>query len=165
MPAVILAAGEGARMRPLTYTSPKAMLPVAGKPLLEHLLEALAGAGVREYIFVVGYRAEMVSAYFGSGRRWQADITYCRQPEQLGTAHALRQVEGLVGERFLVLNADVLASSQDIAALMGRDGCTLAVKEVEDASRLGVVEIENGRVTALHEKLADPPPPHAPPGL
>ena len=157
MPAVILAAGEGARMRPLTYTRPKAMLPVAGLPLLEHLVVALTGAGVRHFIFVVGYRAEMVQNYFGSGSRWQADITYCRQAEQLGTAHALRQVEGLVGERFLVLNADVLVSSVDLADLMRRDGCTLAVKEVEDASRLGVVEIENGRVLALHEKLSNPP--------
>jgi bifunctional UDP-N-acetylglucosamine pyrophosphorylase/glucosamine-1-phosphate N-acetyltransferase len=133
------------------------MLPVAGKPLLEHLLKALTGAGVREFIFVVGYRAGMIRNYFGSGGRWQADITYCPQSEQLGTAHALRQVEGLVGERFLVLNADVLASSLDIAALMGCEGTTLAVKEAQDASRLGVVEIENGRVLALHEKLLNPP--------
>ena len=70
MKAVILAAGEGNRMRPLTYTRPKVMLPIANKPILEHLLTEARKAGVREFIFIVGYHDEQVRDYFGSGDKW-----------------------------------------------------------------------------------------------
>jgi len=93
--AVILAAGEGSRMRPLTYTRPKAMLPVAGRPILEHLLAEAISAGVTEFIFVVGYRDDQVRRYFGHGERWGATIAYCLQRSQLGTADAVRQTREL----------------------------------------------------------------------
>ena len=70
MKAVILAAGEGNRMRPLTYTRPKVMLPLANKPILEHLLIEAKRAGIRQFIFVVGYRDEQVRDYFGKGEKW-----------------------------------------------------------------------------------------------
>ena len=79
MKAVILAAGEGNRMRPLTYTRPKVMLSIANKPILEHLLIEAKGAGISEFIFVVGYHDEQVRNYFGDGGRWGVRIDYCTQ--------------------------------------------------------------------------------------
>ncbi len=73
MKAVILAAGEGKRMRPLTCIRPKAMLPIANKPILEHLLIEAVAAGIKEYVFVVGYHDEQVRDYFGGGGGWEAD--------------------------------------------------------------------------------------------
>ena len=70
MKAVILAAGEGSRMRPLTYTRPKVMLPIANKPIVEHLLIEATAAGIKEFIFIVGYRDEQVRNYFGDGAQW-----------------------------------------------------------------------------------------------
>ena len=73
---VILAAGEGSRMRPLTYTRPKVMLPIANKPILEYLLIEAKEAGVTDFIFVVGYHDEQVRNYFGDGNKWSVDIRY-----------------------------------------------------------------------------------------
>ena len=81
MKAVILAAGEGNRMRPLTYTRPKVMLPLANKPILEHLLIEMKKAGVKEFIIVVGYHGEMIRQHFGSGNRWGVSIDYCHSKE------------------------------------------------------------------------------------
>ena len=79
MKAVILAAGEGKRMHPLTYTRPKAMLPIANKPILEHLLIQAARAGVEEFIFIVGYQEELVRRHFGDGQKWGVAIDYVTQ--------------------------------------------------------------------------------------
>jgi len=79
MKAVILAAGEGIRMRPLTCTRPKVMLPLANKPILEHLLIEATKAGIIEFILVVGYHDEQVRDYFGNGEKWGVNIGYCSQ--------------------------------------------------------------------------------------
>jgi len=112
--AVILAAGEGNRMRPLTYTRPKVMLPIANKPILEHLMLAAREAGVTEFILVVGYRDEQVRDYFGDGEEWGVKVEYCSQKKQMGTADALRMAEGMVGESFLIMNGDIIIDTKDI---------------------------------------------------
>ena len=94
MKAIILAAGEGSRMRPLTYTRPKVMLPIANKPILEHLLVEASQAGISEFIFIVGYCDEQVRGYFGKGEKWGVNIVYCNQRKQLGTADALNMAAG-----------------------------------------------------------------------
>ena len=121
MKAVILAAGEGSRMRPLTYTRPKVMLPIANKPILEHLLIEAREAGIREFIFIVGYRDEQVRNYFGNGEKWGVNIAYCEQRKQLGTADAIRMVEGMVDGNFLVMNGDVIVSREDIGRLASNE--------------------------------------------
>ncbi len=108
MKAVILAAGEGSRMRPLTYARPKVMLPIANKPILEHLLVEIRQAGITEFIFVVGYRDEQVRGYFDTGEKWGVNIVYTNQRKQLGTADAIRMVESLVDGNFLVVNGDII---------------------------------------------------------
>jgi len=163
--AVILAAGEGSRMRPLTRTRPKVMLPIANKPILEHLLIEAREAGIREFIFIVGYCDEQVRDYFGKGQRWGVDIAYCDQRKQLGTADALRMVEGMLDGSFLVMNGDVVVNRQDIGRLAGNGGNTLSVIEVKDSRGLGMVELCEGRVTRIYEKTEKPPTQMANAGL
>lgn len=157
MKAVLLAAGEGTRMRPLTYTRPKVMLPIANKPLLEHLMLEMKKAGIGEFILVVGYHAETVRGYFGDGTRWGVKISYVTQKKQLGTAHALLAVSELISEDFLLANGDVLLKAEDIARVLSRDSIVLSLAEVKEAGGLGVVEVEGDRVVRIYEKVARPP--------
>ncbi|HJJ41179.1 MAG TPA: sugar phosphate nucleotidyltransferase, partial [Methanocorpusculum sp.] len=96
MQCVILAAGEGSRMRPLTSSRPKVMLPLVGKPMLEHLIRNVKEAGIKEIIIVVGYKEEAIREYFGDGRSFGVSITYVVQRKQLGTADALRTAEPFI---------------------------------------------------------------------
>jgi UDP-N-acetylglucosamine diphosphorylase/glucosamine-1-phosphate N-acetyltransferase len=155
--AVILAAGEGHRMRPLTGNRPKVMLPIANKPILEHLLNEAKAAGVSDFIFIVGYCDEQVRSYFGRGEKWGVNIAYSEQRKQLGTADAIRMVEGMVDEAFLVINGDVIVNRRDIAALMKNTGNTMSVIEVKDPRGLGMVEISGQRIINIYEKTEQPP--------
>ncbi len=157
MKAIILAAGEGSRMRPLTYTRPKVMLPIANKPILEHLLIEARKTGIMEFIFIVGYHDEQVRDYFGNGEKWEVTIDYCTQKKQLGTADALKMTEGLVDGNFLVMNGDMIVSQKDIRSLARNSGNTLSVVEVEDIHDWGVVELSEGKVVHIYEKVSKPP--------
>ena len=112
--AVILAAGEGQRMRPLTANRPKVMLPVASKPILEHLLIEIRESGINEFVFVVGYCDKQVRSYFGDGGKWGVQIDYADQRKQLGTADAIRIVRSVVNGNFLAMNGDHLVNRADI---------------------------------------------------
>jgi Nucleoside-diphosphate-sugar pyrophosphorylase involved in lipopolysaccharide biosynthesis/translation initiation factor 2B, gamma/epsilon subunits (eIF-2Bgamma/eIF-2Bepsilon) len=94
--AVILAAGEGRRLEPLTNRRPKPMVPVANRPLLEHVVEAVAAAGIDRIALVVGYRQERIRNHFGDGDDWGVTIEYVEQSTQLGTGHAVLQAESVV---------------------------------------------------------------------
>lgn len=157
MKAVILAAGEGKRMRPLTSACPKVMLPIANRPFLEHLLAELKQAGITEFIFIVGYRAESVRSYFGNGNRWGVNIEYCHQQEQAGTGHAVQLLRGRVNGRFLLVNGDVILKAGDFKRLVAKKAPALSLFEVGDATGLGVVEIKGSRVIRIHEKTTSPP--------
>ena len=157
MKAIILAAGEGSRMRPLTYTRPKIMLPIANKPILEHLLIEARKAGIGEFVFIVGYHDEQVRDYFGNGEKWGVTIDYCTQKKQLGTADALKMTEGLVDGNFLVMNGDIIVNQKDIRSLAKRSDNTLSIVEVEDSQDWGVVELSEGKVVHIYEKVEKPP--------
>lgn len=133
------------------------MLPVAGRPLLEHLLVEVARAGIKEFIFVTGYQGEQVHRYFSDGHRWGVRIDYCPQSRQMGTADAIKMVEGLFKGNFLVMNGDILTSREDIGRLASHSTVTMGIARVDDVRGLGVVEISGGRVTRIYEKLAKPP--------
>jgi len=150
--AVILAAGEGQRLRPFTVTRPKAMLSIADKPILQFIVESLALNGIRDIIFVVGYRKEQVYDYMGSGEQFGVDITYVTQEQQLGTAHALSQVKEKVGDEFLVLSGDNLIEAPTIADFSGIEPEAVLVKRVDDPVRYGVVKIDRGEVKSIVEK-------------
>ncbi|MHC1579326.1 MAG: bifunctional sugar-1-phosphate nucleotidylyltransferase/acetyltransferase [Candidatus Alkanophagales archaeon] len=160
MQAVVLAAGEGTRMRPLTYTKPKVMLPIANKPILEHLLLELKKAGVDEVVLVVGYHDEKVRDHFGDGERLGVRISYVTQRRQLGTAHALKVAAHALEDSFLMLNGDIILRSADIRKFvsMAREGVlALGVRDVENPEDYGVVLVEDGRVVGIFEKVERPP--------
>lgn len=157
MKAVFLAAGEGNRMRPLTYNRPKVMLPIANKPIIEYLLIEAREAGIREFVFIVGYCDEQVRRYFGNGEKWGVSIEYSEQRKQLGTADAIRMVGSMVKGSFLVINGDIVVSRDDIGQLLNDAHNTMSVIRVEDALGLGIVEMDSDRVTGIHEKTENPP--------
>ena len=154
MKAVVLAAGEGRRLRPLTVLRPKPMVPVGNKPVLEHVVEALVDAGVTELVFVVGYRRERIQTHFGDGDDWDAEIEYVVQEKQLGTGHALLQAEDTVEDDFLVVNGDSFVSTDLVADLVEskQDGPAVAVTRSDEPTDYGVVDVENDVVVGLEEK-------------
>ncbi|MDG6243622.1 MAG: sugar phosphate nucleotidyltransferase [Methanolobus sp.] len=158
MKAVILAAGEGTRMRPLTSSKPKVMLPIANKPMIEHTIKAAIDAGISEFLIVTGYREDAIRNYFNDGSVFGINIEYVRQEEQLGTANAIACANGYVEGKFIVLNGDMLVSTQHIRQLMLRtEDAVISVKEVEEPSHFGVIETSGNNVTRIIEKPKDPP--------
>ncbi len=153
--AIILAAGEGQRLRPFTLNRPKAMLSIADKPILQYIIEALALNGIRNIVLTVGYRKEQVYDYFGSGERCGVNITYVTQVPQLGTAHALLQARDCADDEFLVLSGDNLIEAPTIAGFVQVKPSALLVKRVENPNRYGVVNIEGGGVRDIAEKPAE----------
>lgn len=157
MQCVILAAGKGVRMQPLTLKTPKALLTVCGKPILEHMFDLLPSA-VSEVILVVGYRGEQIRAYAGARRRG-IPVKCVTQTKQLGNYHALAAAAPLLapGKRFLVLFSDDLFEKNDIARLVEAKGQALLVYEVDDPRRFGVVVPDaHGRVAEIEEKPERP---------
>jgi UDP-N-acetylglucosamine diphosphorylase / glucose-1-phosphate thymidylyltransferase / UDP-N-acetylgalactosamine diphosphorylase / glucosamine-1-phosphate N-acetyltransferase / galactosamine-1-phosphate N-acetyltransferase len=153
--AVILAAGEGQRLRPFTVNRPKAMISIADKPILQFIIEALARNGIRDVVIVVGYRKEQVFDFFGSGEKYGVRIAYATQEKQLGTAHALNKVKDLVQDEFLVLPGDNLIDAATIADFVEVEPEAVLVKRVEDPRRYGVVDAADNEVLRITEKPAD----------
>ena len=160
MKAVILAAGEGTRMRPLTANLPKPLLPVAGKPFLLHTLEAVRHAGVRDATILIGWHGHRIRESFGRGDRFGLTIDYEEQTERLGTAHAIGQIRSHVDGPFLSINGDVVVSGDALKDLVAYHdkvgGPVMALAEVADPRPFGVVELDDGRVTDLEEKPRSP---------
>jgi glucose-1-phosphate thymidylyltransferase len=150
--AVILAAGEGQRLRPFTSSKPKVMIPIANKPILRYVVEAVAKNGIRKLIIVVGYRKDQVIDYFGAGERFDVEIEYVEQKQQLGTAHALKQVQDKVKGKFLVLSGDNVIEPATISKMAQTGAITILVKEQENISKYGVIETQQGVVVNIIEK-------------
>jgi len=150
--AVILAAGEGQRLRPFTVNRPKVMLSIGGKPILEYVIESLVQNGIRHIVLVVGYRKEQVLDYLGSGEPLGVDITYVTQERQLGTAHALFQAKTVTDTEFLVIAGDNLIEADTIAQFANVKPGAVLVKRVDNPVRYGVVTIEAGEVKDIVEK-------------
>jgi bifunctional UDP-N-acetylglucosamine pyrophosphorylase/glucosamine-1-phosphate N-acetyltransferase len=155
MQAVILAAGEGTRMRPLTESIPKPMLPVADRPLVAHTADATVEAGATALVFVVGYEADTVRQYFGEEYRG-VDVAYATQAEQLGTAHAAAAARPHLDGDFVVLNGDDLYDGGAIESLFGTCPAVGAYR-VEDPRPYGVFELDGDHVTGVVEKPDEPP--------
>ena len=154
--AVILAAGEGRRLAPLTNRRPKPMVPVANRPLLEHVVEAVTAADVDRIVLVVGYEQERIRNHFGDGDDWGVAIEYVEQSTQLGTGHAVLQVESVVDGPFVVLNGDRIVDPAIVSRVRdrARDGdCpAMAVTTVANPREYGVVSLDGDRVTGIDEK-------------
>jgi glucose-1-phosphate thymidylyltransferase len=156
MLAVIPAAGVGTRLRPHTLNRPKAMLPVAGKPILAHIVDDLTAVGIDRFVLIVGYHGQAVRDWFAAERPGLA-ITFVEQRERLGLGHAIWTARAAVGEQpfFCVLGDTILKA--DYEALIGADTSTIGVREVADPRRFGVVEIAGDRVVRCVEKPDQPP--------
>lgn len=151
MKAVILAAGEGKRLRPYTETIPKVMLPVANKPVLEYVVDAVKKSGITEIIIVVGYKKEVIMEYFKDYK--DAKITYVIQDKQLGTSHALLQARNHIKDSFIVLSGDNIIDQNSISKLIkDKSKYSILIKEHPYPSKYGVVFVEKGKLKEIVEK-------------
>jgi mannose-1-phosphate guanylyltransferase len=160
MQALILAGGEGTRLRPLTSTIPKPVVPLVERPFVAYMLEWLRGHGVEEVILSCGFMADAVRGVLGDGAEMGIKLAYLEEPEPLGTGGAVKFAEHLLAERFLVLNGDVLTDIDLTAQLEQHERtgarATLALVPVEDPSAYGLVRREDD--FSVREFLEKPGP-------
>jgi bifunctional UDP-N-acetylglucosamine pyrophosphorylase/glucosamine-1-phosphate N-acetyltransferase len=156
MKGYILAAGEGLRMRPLTANIPKPLLPVAGRPFLEHNIESLKEAGIHDLILLVGWRAQRIREHFGDGKAFGVRIEYVEQKERLGTAHAIGMIKDRVDSPFLCLYGDVVLTKESVKGLVEHHakvkGNVMALTTVDDPRRYGTVIVDAGVAKEIVEK-------------
>jgi mannose-1-phosphate guanylyltransferase len=157
--AVILVGGEGTRLRPLTATVPKPVVPLVDRPFIVHMLDWLRGHGVDDVIMSCGFLATSVHNVLGDGSQLGLRLRFVEEPEPRGTAGALKYAEDLLDERFLMLNGDVLTDIDLTAQLAQHDATgaigTLALVPVEDPTAYGLVPLnEDGSVREFVEKPA-----------
>lgn len=157
MKAVILVGGEGTRLRPLTYNTTKAMVPVLNKPFLEHLLSYIKGHGVTDIILALSYLPHRIQDHFGDGARLGVSLTYLIEEEPLGTGGAVKNAESYLDESFLMLNGDILTDI-DLTAMIEfhrqrQAVATIAATLVDDPTAYGLIETDNrGRICRFREK-------------
>jgi glucose-1-phosphate thymidylyltransferase long form len=158
MKAVVLAAGEGVRLQPITLTRPKHLIKVGGKPILEHCLRALKTCGVDEVVLVVHYMADVVRDYFGDGQSLGLKVEYVEQKEVLGTGNAVGVVEPFVEDDFLLVYGDLLFTVEAVKKVVGlyereKPVVAMAVVSVENPEGYGIVEVDDeGNVKGIVEK-------------
>jgi mannose-1-phosphate guanylyltransferase len=157
--AVILAGGKGTRMRPFTYEMPKPMIPVQGKPLLQHIIELIRKYEIRKITLSTGYMGEKIREYFGNGSKFGVDITYIEEKEEMGTAGALRLMEDSLTGPFIMFNGDILANIDlhdfIIFHRENKAAATIALTSVKDPSRFGVANLRGNRILEFIEKPKD----------
>jgi mannose-1-phosphate guanylyltransferase len=154
---MILAAGLGTRLRPITYGMPKPMVPVLNRPVMEHIARLLARHGFGEAIANLHWFPELIEGHFGDGSGFGIDLSYSREEKLLGTSGGVRNAGGFLGDSFLVISGDALTDI-DLAAMRefheSHDGiATLATKRVADTSQFGVaITGSDGRIQGFQEK-------------
>ena len=157
MKAVILVGGEGTRLRPLTFNTPKAMVPIVNRPFLEHMIEYLKGHGIDDIILTLYHLPDRIQRYFGDGSSFGIKLTYAVEDSPLGTAGAVKNVAAHLDETFFVFNGDIFTDI-DLTAMMEfhrqrGSKVTIALTPVEDPTIYGVVETNaEGKVERFIEK-------------
>ncbi len=157
MRAMILAAGLGTRLRPITYEMPKPMVPVLNRPVMEHIVRLLARHGFSEAIANLHWFPELIEGRFGDGSDFGIELSYSREQQLLGTSGGVRNAADFLGDSFLVISGDALTDI-DLAAMRAfhesHDGiATLATKRVDDTSQFGVaITGADGRIQGFQEK-------------
>ncbi len=157
MRAVIMAGGQGTRLRPLTSDQPKPMIPVANVPCMEHIVNLLKRHGFERVVATLEYMPEVIRGHFGDGSPWGVEMEYSVEEEPLGTAGSVKYVEGKLGERFVVVSGDAM-TDVDLGAVVGfheerGSEVTLVLKKVDDPSEFGIVILgDDGRVQRFLEK-------------
>jgi bifunctional UDP-N-acetylglucosamine pyrophosphorylase/glucosamine-1-phosphate N-acetyltransferase len=148
MKAVILAAGEGVRLQPITSTRPKHLIKVGGKPILEHCLNVVKTSGIEEALIVIYYMGDAIRQYFGDGKKFGLKIEYVEQKAVLGTGNAVSLVEPHIKDEFLLVYGDLLFSAEAVKNVIDlhrkeKPAATMAVVPVENPEDYGVVELED----------------------
>lgn len=156
MPVILMAGGEGRRLRPLTASTPKPMLEVGGRPILETILRRLAASGFANFHISVNYRAEMIQDHFGDGAAFGVNVQYIEESAPLGTAGPLGLLPRHIDKPVLVMNGDVLSKVEPARMIsfhtQNRGVATMGVREHEVQVPYGVVDIENHQIVGLREK-------------
>ncbi|BBD09312.1 nucleotidyltransferase family protein [Desulfovibrio ferrophilus] len=154
-PVVIMAGGLGTRLRPLTNSCPKPLLPVGGKPVLEITLENLLQQHFKNFFFSVNYKAQMIERHFGDGSRWGADISYLRESKRLGTGGALSLLPPM-DEPIIVMNGDLLTqiNFKHLLDFHRENNATATIGVCESAIQIpyGVVDVDNYELRSIREK-------------
>ena len=160
MKAVVLAAGEGVRLHPITTTRPKPMINVGGKPILEYCLDALKFSEITEVFIITHYMDDAIRQYFGNGENHGLKITYVKQPQMLGTGNALSVVENHVDEDFVLVYGDLLFGPEAVSAAVNlyekeKPAAVMGIVHVEKPESYGVVELKNeNMIKRITEKPA-----------
>jgi glucose-1-phosphate thymidylyltransferase len=163
MKAIVLHGGHGTRLRPLTHTGPKQLLPIANKPMSQYCIESIKETGINEIAIIVGGTgSSKVREYYGSGEKFGVSFTYIEQDKPKGIAHAIRLCKEFVNnEKFLVFLGDniVQRSIADFTSNFKKSefDATILLCEVDNPSRFGIAVIENNKITKILEKPKDPP--------
>ena len=163
MKGIILHGGHGTRLRPLTHTGPKQLLPIANKPMSEYCLEAIRDCNITEIAIIIGgVGSEKVKEYYGNGEKFGVNITYVKQDEPRGIAHAINLCKDFIGdEKFLVFLGDNIIQKpiSDIKENFENSefDATLLLCEVDNPSRFGIADLKEGKITEIMEKPKIPP--------
>lgn len=156
MKAIILAGGIGERLRPLTNDTPKPLLPIKGKPIIEHAINNFKKYGIKDIILSVGFRAEKIKEYFGDGRKFGVRINYCVEETPLGTGGAIREASKGINEKFIAINGDNLADFnwKEIIELHERNNAkiTIGLYPVEDVTQYGIADLDCDKLVKFIEK-------------
>lgn len=159
MQAVLLAGGLGTRLKSVVNDRPKPMADVCGRPFAEYLILELKKNGIKDIIFAIGYKGEMIREYFKNGEQLGVHIEYSYEKEQLGTAGAIKNAGKYINEdKFFVLNADTLyqAVYSDVIELYNKENVDMALvlRKVPDVSRYGSIKMEDCIITGFNEKVS-----------
>jgi len=161
MKALVLAAGEGTRLRPLTSNIPKPLIMVAGKPFLSHVFSALRSAGIGDIVLLVGWKSNRIREHYRDGAGEGVFIEYLEQKERMGTAHAIGLAERTMDGPFVCVNGDVVISDSDLKEMLrvhGQSGAeVMGAVTVKDPRRFGVIEMSGGKLKRIVEKPRLPP--------
>ena len=150
--ALILAAGKGTRMWPLSENIPKPLLPLGGLPIIERQIQELIKVGVEDLYILIGYRMKEISDYLDK-TKLDININYIVQEQQNGTGHAVNQAKGRIKGDFYCLNGDLITNAENLKILGKNEGkLTMMVTKVPDGSNFGVVESKNGHLISIIEK-------------
>jgi len=150
--AVVLAAGEGIRLRPFTVSRPKVMIPVGKRPILEYVVRALVENDITDIVMVVGYKKERIMSHFEDGNHFGVKIKYAFQERQLGTAHALMAAADYIDDEFLLVAGDNIIDGRTVRDLVLGSAPAMLVTKSEIPSKYGVIQATKGNVISIVEK-------------